>query len=357
MARIIYGVAGEGSGHSSRAREMARHLLDRSHEVRIVTYGQGVRNLSDEFEVFETEGLHFSASDNTLNIGKTITENLARLPRGSRKALGVRKLFKEFRPECIITDFEPMTAYLSNHYDLPLITIDNQHRMRYMDYPCPRNLRSEALAAETVIRAIVPRPDVSLVTTFYFGKTKNDRTFLFPPIIRREVFSSHPRRGEHVLVYLTRGFESLTRHLSEFSREDFIVYGTGRTGEEKNLRFRTPSREGFLQDLLSCKAVVATAGFTLITEALHLQKPYMALPMRGQFEQELNGLLLADLGYGKNCRKVTGEAVGDFLYRLPDYEERLKEYQSQDNSLIKTNLHELLADGAGLASAYHRKRA
>ena len=37
----------------------------------------------------------------------------------------------------VITDFEPMTAYLAYTNDLPLITIDNQHRMRYMQYDGP----------------------------------------------------------------------------------------------------------------------------------------------------------------------------------------------------------------------------
>ena len=41
MARIVYGVSGEGSGHSSRAREMAGHLVQRGHEVRMASYDRG----------------------------------------------------------------------------------------------------------------------------------------------------------------------------------------------------------------------------------------------------------------------------------------------------------------------------
>ena len=93
-------------------------------------------------------------------------------------------------------------------------------------------------------------------------------------------------------------------------------------------------------------AVMATAGFTLITEALYLRKPYLALPMRGQFEQELNGFLLAKLKYGANVRRVSQEAVGSFLYRLPDYREQLWGYRVEDNSSITGKLDELLAEGA-----------
>ena len=112
MAKIVYGVSGEGSGHSSRAREMISHLEAVGHIVKVVSYDRGYNNLKDEFDVFETEGLHIT--------------------------------YKPF------------------------------------------------------------------------------------------------------------------------------------------------SKDGFLQDLASCKAVMATAGFTLMTESFYLRKPYLTLPMRGQFEQEIN---------------------------------------------------------------------
>ncbi len=50
MAKIVYGVSGEGSGHSSRSREMAKHLVEKGHEVKIVSYDRGVKNLRDEFD-------------------------------------------------------------------------------------------------------------------------------------------------------------------------------------------------------------------------------------------------------------------------------------------------------------------
>lgn len=358
MARIVYGVSGEGSGHSSRAREMITHLEGCGHDVWAVSYDRGYENLKDDFQVFETEGLHIASVDNKVSVVKTFTGNLARVSKGQRKLQQLkRELFEGYRPDCVITDFEPMTAYLANHYELPLVTLDNQHRMRYMDFPCPRRLRGDALVTTTVIRAMVPRPDLSLVTTFYFGRVLNDRTFLFPPILRREILDTAPHAGAHVLVYLTHGFDSFVERLDGFPRETFLVYGTGRTGSRGNLVFRPFSKSGFLQDLASCKAVMATAGFTLLTEALHFRKPCLALPMKGQFEQELNGLLLAELGYGKNCRRATTEAVGDFLYRVPEYRERLDAYRSSDNSEIKAKLDELLADGCALAVKYHRARS
>jgi len=358
LAKIVYGVSGEGSGHSSRSREMLTHLQDLGHDLMVVSYDRGYANLKDDFDVFETEGLHIASLDNRVSRVKTFTDNLQRLPQGHKKLQMLRKdVFKTFQPDCVITDFEPMTAYLANHYDLPLITIDNQHRLRYMSYPCPARLQTDRRMTVTIIRAMVPRPDVSLVTTFYHGEPKNERTFFFPPILRKEVLSLQPFCGEHILVYLTSGFETFLKRLKSFKRESFIVYGAGKEGLDGHLRFKSFSKAGFLSDLASCKAVMATAGFTLMTESFYLRKPYLALPMRGQFEQEINGFLLARLKYGVNLSRTNPEAVGNFLYRLPDFVENLKTYQAQDNSAIKARLAELLYNNCALARQFHRKRA
>jgi uncharacterized protein (TIGR00661 family) len=357
LAEIVYGVSGEGSGHASRSREMLTHIKDLGHDVMVVSYDRGYLNLKDDFDVFETEGLHIASLDNRVSKVKTFTDNLQRLPKGHKRLQALRKqVFKKFQPDCVITDFEPMTAYLAHHYDLPLITIDNQHRLRYMSYPCPAHLQAERRMTKTIIRAMVPRPDVSLVTTFYYGEPKNNRTFFFPPILRNEILSLQSSCGEHILVYLTSGFETFLKRLKSFTRESFIVYGAEKEGTEGHLTFKAFSKTGFLQDLASCKAVMATAGFTLMTESFYLRKPYLALPMRGQFEQEINGFLLARLQYGINLRRATTEAVGNFLYRLPDFVENLKTYQAKDNSAIKARLAELLADNCSLARDFHGRR-
>lgn len=358
MAKIVYGVSGEGSGHSSRARKIAGHLRDQGHALWLVSYDRGYQNLKADFDVFETEGLCIASRDNKVSVVKTFTENLKRLPEGYRCLQELRRrLFKEFEPDCVITDFEPMTAYLANHYGLPLVTIDNQHRMRYVKYECPPGLAADARMTETIIRAMVPRPDVSLVTAFCFGETTNDRTFLFPPILRREVLDQEPADGDHILVYLTGGYESFLDELSRFGRESFLVYGYDRSDRVGPVTFKPQSRDGFLGDLAAAKAVMATAGFTLISEALYLRKPYLAMPMAGQFEQELNAFQLESLGYGKSMRDAAPEAIGDFLYRLPEHVEQLQGYEPADNRAIMDKLDELLDNDCALARRFHQRRA
>lgn len=357
MAKIVYGISGSGSGHSSRAREIMTHLKNEGHEILGVSYDRGYENLKNDFDMFNVPGLHIVAIQNRVSKLQTAIKNLKSLTGGIAKFRDFKEaVFKDFNPDIVLCDFEPLTAYMASHYDLPLVSIDNQHRMRYMEYPCPSHLKKDALITETVIRAFVPKPDISLVTTFYYGDVKNDRTFLFPPILRKSVLDARPSNEGHILVYFTQEFESFMNLLKEFTQEYFLVYGAGREGNDKNLNFRPFSLDGFLTDLASSKAVISTAGFTLMTEALYLSKPMLALPMGGQFEQELNAHLLAKLNYGKNGRKADVESIGEFFYRLPEYLSNINNYPKQNNSSILSKIDELLSEDCALAKEFHEKR-
>lgn len=357
MARIVYGVSGEGSGHSSRARVMLTHLQRLGHTVKVVSYDRGYANLKDDFDLFETEGLHIASDDNRVKKVKTFTDNLKRLPRGRRKLNELRQaLFNTFEPHAVITDFEPMTAYLAHHHALPLISIDNQHRLRYMRFSCPEALYPDWQLTKNIVRAMIPSPDAALVTTFYQGEPLNNRTFLFPPILREEVLRLQPQYQDHILVYLTSGFESFIEVLKQLSHQPFIVYGSNREAREDNLLYKMPSSNGFLQDLATCRAVMATAGFTLISEALHLHKPYLALPMIGQFEQEINAHFLSQLGYGINLRNIRPDAVEDFLSLLPELSRKLAVYASEGNHAILDRLAALTENECALAREFRRQR-
>ena len=357
MAKIVYGISGCGSGHSSRAREIISHLREKGHEILGVSYDRGYQNLKDDFNMFEVPGLHIVAIQNRVSKMQTVVKNLKSLTGGIEKFREFKRtVFDDFQPDIVICDFEPLTAYMATHRGLPLITIDNQHRMRYMKYPCPQILKKDAAIAEAVIRAFVPKPDVSLVTTFFFGDIKNERTFLFPPILRKSVLDAQTSNEGHILVYLTQKSATIIDMLRSFSRERFLIYGADCEITETNLSYKPFSLDGFLNDLASAKAVISTAGFTLMTEALHLGKPMLALPMGGQFEQELNAYLLEDLNYGKNGRDSDTESIGDFLYRLPEYRAALENYPAQDNRAIFAKLDDLLSNDCSLAKEAHKNR-
>ena len=82
MARIVYGVSGEGDGHSSRARVVLEHLCRQGHQVKVVTYDRGIKNLGSDFDIFESVGLHIVSRNNKVAPLETLLNNLQKIPEG-----------------------------------------------------------------------------------------------------------------------------------------------------------------------------------------------------------------------------------------------------------------------------------
>ncbi|UCG38553.1 MAG: hypothetical protein JSV00_10350 [bacterium] len=296
----------------------------------------------------EVQGLCISTKDNRVSMWRTARDNSLALVRGHRQYFRLRdRTIPDFQPDLIITDFEPMTAHIARHLKIPLITLDNQHLIRNVRIPCPPHLHLNMLLAKMIIHTVIPKPDLSLVLTYYFGEVKNDRTVLFPPIINEEVLDLSPSEGDSVLVYLLNGYERFMNSLRSIPRQQFIIYGLDRNGTEGNLVFRPYGRENFLADLAASRAVIATAGFTLISEAVHLGKPYLGIPYKHQFEQEINAHLLKMLGYGESSQDASREDILDFLDRLPRFRDRLKTRQTKYSNGLFASLDKAIADLAG----------
>jgi len=255
----------------------------------------------------------------------------------------VRALTPEI--ELVITDFEPLSCHVGHRRHVPVVSIDNQHCMTNVDVSFPREHRGDAAATRMVVRMMVPRADVYLVTSFFNARVKRRNTFLFPPILRESILQAKPKPGDQVLVYVTSPAPALAKVLATV-RCPFVAYGFGREGQVGNVLYKKPSLDGFLQDLIKAKAIVANAGFSLVTEALHLGKPYLAVPVEGQFEQVFNAYWLEKAGYGSYWEDLNRERVESFLYNLPHYRENLAAYPRYGNQALLNKLDTLIAEFA-----------
>ena len=345
MANILYGVNGEGSGHSTRAREVISHLRAKGHSVHVASFDRGLRNLCDDFEVTEIYGLRFAYVNNQVRYRKTMAKNLATVREAARSIKQLSSLVDDWKIQLVITDFEPVTCQVGHHKRLPIISIDNQHCLTNTDLSYPKQYRRDAAVAKLVTRAMVPRADAYLATSFFMPKVKKAGTFLFPPILRQEILQAKSVAGDYALVYVTSPAPALAKLLSGI-RGKFVAYGFGREGTEGNIVFKAPSLNGFLKDLTSCTAIIANAGFSLVTEALHLAKPYLAIPVKHQFEQIFNAYWLDKMGYGAYWEDLNKERVESFLYNIPQYKEKLATYPRHGNGALLTKLDSLIAEYA-----------
>jgi len=342
MANILYGVNGEGAGHSTRANEVLSHLVARGHTVHVASFDRGLRNLKDRFEVTEIYGFRLAYVNNRVRYKRTIARNLLSAPQAAKSLSRLKKLVGEWKIDLVITDFEPLTCHVGHKMRLPVISIDNQHCLTNAVVSYPRQYRRDAAAAKIVTRLMTPRADAYLVISFFHAPVRKQNTFLFPPLLRQEILTANPAAGDHVLVYVTSPAPALAKLLGSV-RCTFVAYGFGKEGQEGNVIYKRPSLDGFFADLVGARAVVANAGFSLVSEALHLGKPYLAAPVHHQFEQIFNAYWLEKSGYGAYWDELNRERVEVFLYNLPHYAESLAQYPRQGNGALLAKLDSLIA--------------
>jgi uncharacterized protein (TIGR00661 family) len=343
MANILYGVNGEGAGHSTRAKEVIAHLQQKDHAVHVVSFDRGLANLRRDFEVTEIHGWRLAYVNNQVRYRRTIAKNLLGARKTAASVAMLKKLCDGWGIDLVITDFEPLSCHIGHRRRVPVIAIDNQHCITNLDVALPRENRADAAATKMVVRMMVPRADSYLVTSFFNAKVKRRNTFLFPPILRESILRAKPRTGEQVLVYVTSPAPAMAKLLASV-RCQFVAYGFGREGQDGNILFKKPSLDGFMDDLINAKAIVANAGFSLVTEALHLGKPYLAVPVEHQFEQVFNAYWLEKAGYGAYWEELNRERVDAFLYNLPHYRESLATYPRQGNQALLAKLDALIAE-------------
>ena len=331
--RILYGVCGDGFGHSSRALVVGRYLEDWGHEVKIMTYGRAFEVLKDKFDVFEVSGMEMQFVRGELKKRATLRYNAKITAENLFKWRRFRDLMKTYGPELCITDMEPIVPILRFLYDKPLICIDNQHRITHLKLHVPKQYYADYLMAKTVVENFVAKANHFIITSFSEGEIKRPDTTLVPPVIRDEVRNSQPLSGHKILVYLTRENQAVLDTLKQF-HEEFVVFGYNVNKKDDNLEFRI--RDFFLDELKACKAIIATARFTLMSEALYLKKPYLALPLKGQFEQVLNALFLKQAGYGTYSDDLQAMEVSEFLVNQDIYLKKLIDYELDFNKLPNT---------------------
>ena len=334
MARILYGVSGDGFGHAARSKEIISFLISQGHEVKVLSYDRGYSWLKNFFDTTEIFGLRFTYQDNELKYLPTLFRNVMSAPEAIKSIEAIRSIIKKFKPQLVITDFEPMSAAAAHLNHLPLLSIDNQHLLTRAAVEYPLKYEREALAARIVTRLMVISAKSYLVTNFFEAPVTETKTKILPAIVRSEVLAAKPANGDYCLVYLTSDSEEVPQKLKGLPQK-FRIYGvSNRFGQDGNLEYKKFDRSEFLADLAGCRAIVANAGLSLISEALYLGKPYLAVPAKRQFEQVLNAYYLDKLGYGLFSQDLAKADVEKFFNSLDTYRQHLSKYPRLGNQVF-----------------------
>jgi uncharacterized protein (TIGR00661 family) len=321
MAKIIYAVAGEGFGHSSRSHLIGQRFIDAGHDVMFVGSKNSLLYLKQYFgpRVKEIFGLSFAYQNGRIDKSETLKRNLLNLPEGNKQNDELfRKSFEPFQPDLVISDFEPFSAWGAWRNGVPFISIDHEHVLTLCELEHPVKNWFSRITASVITECHYVGAVAYIIVNFFRAPLTVDWAVLAPPIIRPVVSELTPAEGEHILVYATsgRGQEQLCQTLRKFASQKFYIYGFGKDLEYENCVFRKRSTEGFLADLAGARGVIASAGFSLISECMHLRKKMLLVPLANQYEQIINAQYVQKLGLGISSEKLDETAIAQLLDQL-----------------------------------------
>jgi uncharacterized protein (TIGR00661 family) len=321
MARIIYAVAGEGYGHSSRAHLVGQRLIDAGHELIFVSSQRALLYLSQYFgeQVKEVFGLGFDYHKGYVSPTATIKKNFIGLCRSHKINRRLYdQYYRPFKPDLVITDFEPFTGWWAWRNRVPFISLGHENFI--IKCRLEHDLRNifSRFNATVVTRCMYAGAKVYIIINFYKTPLRGRSTILAPPIIRPVVSTLKPGVGNFIVVYTTTGIhkEKMLNILNSFKDNRFYVYGFNQSYEQGNCILKERSTEGFLRDLADSRGIIATAGFSLISECLYLKKKMLLLPIAGQYEQIINAYYMEKLGLGVRTRRLDAQSLDRYLTEL-----------------------------------------
>ncbi|MCP4132205.1 MAG: UDP-glucuronosyltransferase [bacterium] len=347
--KILYGLPSEGMGHATRSKVIISHLV-KNHDVRIITSDRAYDFMEKHFpgSVYQIRGFHLAYEDGAVSKSKTFSSLLKTVPEDLMENFHkYQQVHKEFQPHIVISDFESFTFFFAKFHKLPLISIDNMQVINRCDLeiPIPRPEKDNYHIAKNIIKMKVPNCEQYLITSFFDAPIRKKNTAIVPSILRDDILEAVPQKKDHILVYQTSTSQSnFISMLQSVSKDQFFVYGFNKDEDHGNVILKPFSEAGFIGDLASAKGVITNGGFSLISEAVYLNKPVCSIPIKKQFEQFVNAAYIEKMGYGRHFDDFSADGIKSFIYDLDMFQENVNQYKQDGNNETFRKLDEALEE-------------
>ena len=344
MVKILYGVNGEGLGHASRSRILINYLK-KNHEIKVVAGGKAYKFLSENFDfVTKIESARMWYKNNRARVTYSVLQNLYKLiVKGPSSYLTVKKIIKNFKPDVIITDSEPVSHFAAKLNKIKRISIDNPQALTYRKYKVNFGEYLPWFGLRIIAKTAIYGADKYIIYDFSDEQINNPWVLFLKPLIQDGILKQKPSYKDHIFVYQT---SESARYLFEIFKkfdEKFVIYGFNINKKDENLVFKKFNEDEFYRDIATSKAIITNGGFTVISEALYLKKPILSLPIIFQFEQILNGKFVEQLEAGEYHMKLDEIKIRDFMKNLEKYKKNLKSYNSyKQEEILKIIEKEIL---------------
>jgi uncharacterized protein (TIGR00661 family) len=362
--KILFGICGIGSGHYHRQLPVLTHLLNQGHQIMVFTYGEALAFFHESFpkdpnlSIVAVEDPYFVGAPSGLDFASTAFSEKNKKDFNQINASAMDFATKNMgKPDLVISDYEMVAAQYAYAKNAPLVTLDQQSKYLIGDFDLDLNGTSyldEVERLSLFFPKAVERIAVSFFNVLNTRDTNEVEVHLVSPMIRPEVLAAKgaPRSEiPSILMYITaqqlgempieEWLDTIRETLPDtFECHVFLPKRMKLPSNEINLSFYHHGDQRFDQLLIGSHGIISTAGHTLLSEAMYLEKPVYALPLP-LYEQQLNAQIISKGGFGINEPNLTQEGLQKFIFNLETYR---KNIQSDQTFLLKEPGNRLIID-------------
>ncbi|MFN4285458.1 MAG: glycosyltransferase family protein [Lacibacter sp.] len=362
--RFMFTVQGEGRGHLTQAIATYELLVAHGHQVVAVLVGSSHRRELPAFvrnrikaPVYSFPSPNFVTDHNnkSIQLGKSICHALLHTGHYRRSMRLIRKMVAVERPDVLLNFFEPLTGFCNLFRKLPVPVVSIAHQYIYLHprFQFPKGApQKDKWAIRTFTRLTAAGSNSLLALSFYpLSQQRHKRVIISPPLLRKEVAEQECFNGNHILVYLLNaGYMqdviAWHRQHPQVELHCFTDSPTvkGKWQHSENLYFHSLDDQKFLRYMANARALVTTAGFESVCEAMYMGKPVLMVPVEGHFEQWCNARDGAKAGAGTYADRFDLDVL---LQYLPHHQNRQSSFQQWVHQATPLLLQTVEAAGYG----------
>lgn len=352
MKKILYGICGIGNGHMFRQIPILTQLLSDGHKVIAFGYGRSLDGLLSLQKKYRT--LSVAPVDIPYVVGTPgglDFKKSAQLVQPGAQALNFEAMNYANdhlgKPDLVISDYEPTVAQYAYAFDAPLVTIDQQSK--YLFQTSPNTLSGTGYTDEIMrLRLFFPKAQYRIACSFFDIERSSNYSELeiVPAPIRLEIQHIKNIRSPKNLIGVyfseqqisSQPLDEISDLFASHQGISFQVYlpkSMPLPQSADNTSYYHHGDPTFMDCLQFCSGLITTAGHSLLSEAMYLHIPVLALPIL-IYEQQMNARVVADGGFGCTSPQITQEILASFIKSLSDFKENIR---NQTTLLPQTDPH------------------
>ena len=346
--KFLFIVQGEGRGHMTQAISLGEMLRSQGHEVVKVLVAKSAGREVPKFfyekikapvEHYESPNFVFDSTGKKVNVWISIAFNFLKIFTYAKSVWKISQQVKESQPDIIINFYDIMGGFYALFFrpQAEMYCMAHQFLLLHPKFVFPKGFGVDKFLVNLYSRITAIGSEKRLALSFKpMADVSDKKIYVVPPLLRPEVRALTPVKGKFILGYLLNSAyadDIEIWHKDHPKVELHLFWDKKDVPEElkvsNNLTFHKINDVKFLDYMSKCGALVTTAGFESVCEAMYFGKPIMMVPTLGHFEQACNALDASRVGAGIQNDKFD---LSTLLEYIPKHKDISKEFRQWADS-------------------------